>query len=123
MPKTNRDPSVDAMLDLDGQVLVVDPRGGHCVKFVVRHVEPSRERPHGLTYSLTLHNAAGVRLVGFDNAHPVRESRRPGGKSRGPYDHKHRLGAVRPYRYRDAGTLLEDFWSEVDSFLKERGVL
>ena len=122
MSKVNRDPSREAMLDLDGQVLVVDPAGGHWVKFVVRQVAPSRERPHGLNYSLTLHDAAGIRLVGFDNAHPIRESVRPGGKARSPYDHKHRLGIVRPYRFRDAGTLIEDFWREVDSVLKEKGV-
>ena len=65
----------------------------------------------------------GSRLVGFDNAHPVRESRGPGGKSQGPFDHRHRLETVRPYRFRDAPTLLEDFWTEVDKLLKEKGVI
>jgi hypothetical protein len=34
-------------------------------------VAPSKERPHGLRYSLTLHGPGGKRLVGFDNAHGV----------------------------------------------------
>jgi hypothetical protein len=37
-------------------VLVVDPAGKHWVKFSVKSVEPSPERPHGLTYALTLHD-------------------------------------------------------------------
>jgi len=27
-----------------------------------------------------------------------------------------------PYEYKDAATLLSDFWAEVDAVLKERGV-
>jgi hypothetical protein len=35
------DPSLDTLLDLDGQVLVVGPKGRHWVRFVVTRV-PSR---------------------------------------------------------------------------------
>ena len=49
-----RDPTLDVLLDLDGQVLVVDPEGGHWVRFVVTRVPASPEKPHGLDYSLTL---------------------------------------------------------------------
>ncbi len=37
-------------------------------------------------------------------------------------DHKHRLSTTRPYNYRDAATLLVDFWNAVDAILDERGV-
>jgi hypothetical protein len=117
-----RDPSLDTLLDLDGQVLVIDPQARHWVRFVVTRVPPSEEKPHGLDYSLTLHGPSGERLVGFDNAHPVRMSAGPGGRKPGPQDHKHRLRTVRPYEYRDAATLLEDFWREVEAVLAERGV-
>ena len=60
-----RDPGLDTLLDLDGQVYVVDPTSNHWVKFSVKQVEPSPERPHGLSYSLTLHADDGERLVGF----------------------------------------------------------
>jgi hypothetical protein len=30
---------------------------------------------------------------------------------------------VRPYGYRDAATLLEDFWAAVDALLREQGVI
>ncbi len=123
MNKRTRDPSLDALLELDGQVLVVDPTGKHWVKFSAKRVDPSPERPHGLSYSLTLHDADGERLVGFDNAHPVRLSSGPGGRARKRYDHKHRLRTIRPYDYTDPAALLADFWAEVDAVLKEKGVI
>jgi len=48
-----RDRSLDTLLDLDGQVFVVDPNGEYWVKFSVQRVDPTPERPHGLNYSLT----------------------------------------------------------------------
>jgi hypothetical protein len=42
---------------------------GYFVKFEIKRAAPSKERPHGLRYSLTLHGPGGKRLVGFDNAH------------------------------------------------------
>ncbi len=117
-----RDPSLDALLDLDGQVLVIDPETRHWVRFVITAVSPSDEKPHGLDYSLTLHGPNGERLVGFDNAHPVRTSSGPGGRAKIAQDHKHRLKTIRPYDYQDAVTLLEDFWREVESVLAEKGI-
>ena len=121
--RQKRDPEIDVLLDLDEQVFVVDPEGKYFVRFAVRRVDPSSERPSGLNYSLTLPGPDGNRLVGFDNAHHVRKSRGPGGKHQAVYDHRHRLDTVRPYRFKDAATLLADFWAEVDSILKERGVI
>ena len=54
-----RDPTLDVLLDLDGQVFVVDPEGGHWVRFVVTRVPVAPEKPHGLDYSLTLHGPDG----------------------------------------------------------------
>lgn len=118
----NRDPSLDHLLDLDGQVLVIDPEGGHWVRFVVTRVPAIEAKPHGLDYSLTLHGPDGDRLVGFDNAHPVRRTAGPGGRRQGAQDHKHRLKTVRPYDYRDAATLIADFWQEVETVLAEKGI-
>jgi predicted transcriptional regulator len=88
------------LLDLDGQVLVVDPDGGHWVRFVVTLVPVSPEKPHGIDYSLTLHGPDGERLVGFDNAHPATRQKR--GE---PLDHRHRLRRIRAYDYRDSSDL------------------
>ena len=81
-------------------------------------VPVSPEKPHGLDYSLTLHGPDGERLVGFDKAHPVAAQKRGG-----PQDHGHRLRTIKAYEYRDAATLLGDFWTTVDSVLRERGVI
>lgn len=110
-----RDPSLDTLLELNGQVLVID-EAGFWVKFVVNRVPVSAEKPHGLDYSLTLHGPDGARLVGFDNAHQVEGKRRPA------QDHKHRLRTVRPYEYRDAAALVADFWAEVEALMREKGV-
>jgi hypothetical protein len=112
-----RDPALDTLLDLDGLTLVVDPEGGHWVRFTVTQVPTTPEKPHGLDYSLTLHGPNGERLVGFDNAHPVEKQKRGD-----PQDHRHRIWRVKPYDYCDAATLLTDFWTEVDAVLKVRGV-
>ena len=57
-----RDPSLDTLMDLDGEVLVVDPEGSHWVRFVITRVPVSPEKPHGLDYSLTLLGPDGERL-------------------------------------------------------------
>ena len=121
--RRHRDPEIDALLELEGQIFVVDSEGKYSVRFLVRRVDPSPERPYGLNCSLTLHGPDGSRLVGFDNAHRVRKSRDPGGEPQAPYDHRHRLDTIRPYRFKDAVTLLADFWAEVDSIVKEKGVI
>lgn len=113
-----RDPTLDVLLDLDGQVLVVDAAGSYRVRFVVTRVPVSPEKPHGIDYSLTLHGPGGERLVGFDNAHPVGRQRRGA-----PQDHRHRLRTVRPYDYSDAAAVLAEFWTAVDAVLREKGVL
>lgn len=115
-----RDASLDTLLDLDGQVLFVDPEGHHWVRFVVQRVPVTGGKPHGLDYSLTLHGPDGESLVGFDNAHPVRRTSSPGGKAGTTFDHRHRLKAVRPYEYQDAAALLPDFWAAVDSAPPQR---
>ena len=115
-----RDPGLDTLLDLNGETYFVD-EVGHWVKFEVRQVKISPERPHGIRYSLTLHAPDGIRLAGFDNSHPVKDGRGPGAGKRIGSDHRHRLKSVRPYDYRDAGTLPSDFWKEVDGVLQQRG--
>jgi hypothetical protein len=59
-------------------------------RFGLARVSVSPEKPHGLDYSLTLHGPDGVRLVGFDNAHPVAKQKRGD-----PQDHRHRLRTLR----------------------------
>lgn len=122
MSKGRREPGFDTLLELDGEVMVVDPAGGHWVKFSAKKIPPTPEKPYGIDYSLTLHSSTGERLVGFDNAHPVASGKGPGKKKSKKQDHKHRMKTIKPYDYKNAATLLEDFWAEVDSVLRERGI-
>jgi hypothetical protein len=105
-----------------GRFLLSTPAGKHWVKFRVTRVPASSEKPHGLDYSLTLHDENGERLVGFDNAHAVSAGKGPAGKKKKSRDHRHRFRSVKPYEYKNAVKLLEDFWTEVETVLKERGI-
>jgi hypothetical protein len=113
------EPGLDALLSLHGEVFVIDPPTGTTVRFIVHRVPPSAARPHGIAYSLTMHDRQGRRIVGFDNAHAVAVTGGPRGRSRA-FDHRHARGNVRPDAYTDAAKLLADFWDEVYAELAER---
>jgi hypothetical protein len=114
-----QDHTLENVLDLDGSVFVIDELG-HWVKFEVQRVVAGLERPQGIKYSMTLHDGSNERLAGFDNAHAVRTSRGPGGKSLLPCDHRHHYETEKPYKYENAVKLVEDFWNLVDQVLKEK---
>lgn len=118
MPR--RDPGLGRLLDLDG--FLAEIGGGYWVKIEAEEVPVDATRPHGIAYTLTLHDAAGHRVFGIDNAHVVRSTRGPAGRSQRARDHLHRGEAVRPYVYRDADTLIDDFWREVAAILKREGI-
>ena len=106
------------MLPLDGEVFFIEALG----QVRGQASRGSAERPHGLRYALTIHGANGGRVVGFDNAHAITTGSGPGARKAAAFDHKHRLRTIRPYEYRDAASLLENFWKAVESALAERGV-
>jgi hypothetical protein len=110
------------LLDYDGARYLFDE--GYWVKIEVKRTTPTQQRPHGLSYSLTLHDPDGKRLLGFDNAHAVPPL---GGRYKAKpkaHDHWHRTEADkgRPYVFRSAVQLVQDFLDEVDRVLGERGV-
>ena len=113
--------TLDFLLAFDGRMHWYEQ--GYFMKFEIRQVEPTEDRPHGLRYSFTLHGPDGKRLIGFDNAHPVqvksRYRKRPAGA-----DHWHRTetDTGRPYAFKDAETLIADFFEEAERVLRERGV-
>jgi hypothetical protein len=116
------DHGLDFLLAFNGRIHHL--KRGYWLKFEIARVQATAERPHGISYSLTLHGPDGKRLVGFDNAHdvPPRGSRF---KRRGKAsDHWHRTekDAGRPYAFKDAETLIDDFFDEVERVLTERGV-
>jgi hypothetical protein len=122
MSRQAADHTLDVLLDLDGQTFFVGSAQTYWVKFKARRTEPTEEKPHGIDYSLTLHDPSGKRLIGYDNVHATQATQGPGGKKTRSQDHRHRCDTIRPYAFKDAATLLADFWKDVDNMLKEKGV-
>jgi hypothetical protein len=113
---------LEFLLAFDGRIHHLEE--GYWIKFEIARVKATKERPHGLSYSFTLHAPDGTRLVGFDNAHSV-PAKRSRFKPKAPAsDHWHRTAADpgRPYQFKDAETLIDDFFDEVERVLGERGV-
>jgi hypothetical protein len=94
------------------------------VKFEIKRVQCSPERPHGLRYAFTLHRPDGRRLLGFDNAHGVPQQGARYRKVERMHDHWHRNGEDegRPYAFTTAAQLVTDFQTEVERTLTELGV-
>jgi hypothetical protein len=122
MKKREPEYALEFLLGFEGRIHHLEE--GYWLKFEIRRVEAIEARPHGLAYSFTLHAPDGTRLVGFDNAHGVP----PKGSRFGPApqasDHWHRSAndPGRPYRFKDAENLIDDFFDEVERVLQERGI-
>ena len=77
--------------------------------------------PHGIRYTLTLHDCYGKRIFGIDNKH------RPKTKRKGyhgriiEYDHIHNNENDKgtPYTFINAEKLLTDFWAHIDKIMSE----
>ncbi|HFE39350.1 MAG TPA: hypothetical protein ENK06_13205 [Gammaproteobacteria bacterium] len=111
-----RDPSLDTLLAMNGTTYWVDDE--YWIKIDVRKVkEITPERPHGLSYSLTLHNKYNDRIMGFDNAHAVKIKGKKFSAKIISWDHKHLKEKVFDYTFDSAGQLIEDFWKEVNKIL------
>ena len=114
--------TLEFLLDFDGRVHWLED--GYGIRFSIERVPPTPERPHGLRYSFTLHDPEGRRLVGFDNAHAVPTKGSRFKRRAGAADHWHRTETDpgRPYAFKDADTLLRDFFGEVRRVLAECGI-
>lgn len=110
------DDGLQYLLELDGERFLMG--GGFWTKFDIRRVTPSAEIPHGIRYSLTLHDRKGRRLLGFDNAHGLKAPRKFQAR-RVEWDHRHDADRVEPYMFCSADKLLEDFWHAVERILEQ----
>ncbi len=70
MVKTGIDTGLETLLLLDGEVFPMD--NGFWVKFKVYPTPKNKHIPHGIKYSLTLHDKYNRRIVGYDNAHGIK---------------------------------------------------
>ena len=116
------EPAIATLIDLHEQIL--DQGGGYWIKFEAWRVDVTERVPHGIRYSLTLHEPYGKRILGYDNAHAVKLPKKfKFAGRRLPYDHKHRHVSDKgvPYEFQDTQQLLVDFFAEVDRVLDEIG--
>lgn len=122
MPKKTSEHTLEFLLGFNGHVHRY--AGGYWLKFEIRKVEASDGKPHGLDYSFTLHGPDNRRLIGFDNAHSVSAKGARFKKRPKAMDHWHRTETDegRPYAFKDAETLLDDFFDEVERVLTEHGI-
>jgi hypothetical protein len=111
---------ISTLIDLHDQI--IDQGDGYWIKIEAWRVDPTAFIPHGIRYSLTLHEPYGKRILGYDNAHAVKPPKKfKFAGTRLPYDHKHRHVSDKgvPYAFQDAYQLLSDFFKEVDQVLQE----
>jgi hypothetical protein len=110
---------LDTLLDLHGEILVQE--GGYWIKVEAWKVQPTQGIPHGIRYSLTLHDPSGTRILGYDNAHAIESPKKRFAGRRSEYDHVHRHVKDEgiAYEFSSADQLLVDFFAEADKVLKE----
>lgn len=104
--------SLACLLNLDGEIFPMD--NGYWTKFEAWQVEPEPHVPHGVRYSLTLHDRYNQRILGFDNAHAIRPPKKGYAARKITWDHRHKRDKISSYEYVSASQLLEDFWREVE---------
>jgi hypothetical protein len=106
---------LENLLNLHGEVFPMD--NGLWVKFEAYEVEPTKSIPHGVRYSLTLHDKNNHRVIGYDNAHSFKSSKKYGAKKES-YDHIHKKMDIVAYEFESVAQLLEDFWKSVDYYME-----
>lgn len=107
---------LDTLLNLDGEIYPMD--NGYWVKFEAKRISPNEHIPHGIKYSLTLHDKVNIRVIGYDNAHASKQKRKRFSGKRMVWDHKHNRNKIEDYEFEDAGQLLEDFWNDVTNIIQ-----
>ncbi len=111
------DSGLDILLDLNGTEYTEE--NGYWYKIEVWRIRPTKERPHGIRYNLTLHNNYNKRITGFDNAH-LPPNKRKGYKGRiieFDHVHEHSLDKGTVYEFKDAEQLLSDFFERVNTIM------
>jgi hypothetical protein len=86
-------------------------------------VDKTTEIPHGIRYSLTLHDPSNERILGFDNAHGVKpKKKKPKYTGRiKEFDHKHvdENDTGTTYEFESPEQLMIDFFDAADETLVE----
>jgi len=106
---------LENLLNLHGEVFPMD--NGYWVKFEAYEVDLTKAIPHGIRYSLTLHDKNNHRVIGYDNAHSFKSSKKFSARKES-YDHVHKQMDIVAYEFESASQLLEDFWKSVDYYME-----
>jgi len=112
----SKDVSLETLLNLDGEIFPMD--NGYWTKFKVYQIKATPQIPHGIRYSLTLHDRNNFRILGFDNAHSFKPKKNRYGARKITWDHKHKTEKIYPYKFESASQLIEDFWNNVEEIIK-----
>ena len=88
------------------------PGKGYWLKLENQRIKQPREGHTVCSYSFTLHAPDGKRLIGFDNAHTgsVKTSRFKKQPHAGDHWHRTERDPGRQYKFKDAETLIDDFF-------------
>jgi hypothetical protein len=106
---------LENLLNLHGEIFPLD--NGYWVKFEATEVDKSDSIPHGVKYSLTLHDKTNRRVIGYDNAHSFKSNKKYGAKKL-TYDHIHKKEDIVAYEFETAAQLIEDFWKSADYYME-----
>ena len=113
------DEGLETLLLMDGFEHYMD--NSYWWKIEAHKTEKTDNRPHGISYCLTLHDKHNTRIFGMDNAH-IPKNRRKGYHGRiVEYDHVHKdeNDEGTPYAFINAEQLLTDFLSKVKEITGE----
>jgi hypothetical protein len=119
---TQEDETIENLLYLDGEIFAdIEPHRGLWVKFEAKRVKITAMRPQGIKYSLSLHDRNGKRIMGIDNAHPIKYKAKSQEKPKIVCDHWHKKGSSKPvpYEFKNAEKLMNDFWANVNEIISE----
>ena len=94
------DLGLDLLLQLDNEVFPME--NGYWTKIEARVVVSNEHIPHGIRYSLTLHNSNNIRVLGYDNAHAIKPKKKKYGAKRVVWDHKHKKKTIEVYEFESA---------------------
>jgi len=108
---------LEALLNLNGQIFIMNKL--YWVKMEAYKVTSTKHIPHGIRYSLTLHDSNNTRVLGYDNAHSIKLKRKRFSGTKTTWDHIHKKDRIENYEFETAAQLLEDFWADVDKHVKQ----
>ncbi|MBW2562094.1 MAG: hypothetical protein JRE40_14745 [Deltaproteobacteria bacterium] len=111
----NDDYELHTLLDLNGETFYFGD--GYWVQFKAWRVKPDRHTPHGIKYSLSLHDKNKLRIIGYDNAHGYQAKKGRYKAKKVTWDHIHKRDKVYSYEFDSASQLIDDFWKTVEGFV------